>query len=743
MFKLTIEDDEGKTTVVPLARDEITIGRLEGNTIRLTERNVSRRHARLVRQNGALYIEDLSSFNGVRVNGAKIGSATPLREGDEVQIGDYRLALRGERTTAPITDRPTMPSVPAVAPPPAAPMGTVGGSVAIPTRASVAAMAAQPAVAPAAAPAAASGGTLPPLPVGPAPASASGPSSPSATITQPGPAVRKSPPSPQPVASASQSPSPQPFAAVPAVAQSAPSQKPAQPVVQPAPAKPPQAAASRAVAAPEVSDAQPTIPIRALGDTVPDPTATGAAARLVVITTDLQGMEFELDRPSVVIGRTDENDIVLPHRSISRHHAKIVRDGEHHTIVDLQSANGVRVNGEDYERIELNPGDVVELGHVKLRFVGALEDYVFKPGAVGGGPVKLKLGAVGLGLVGLATIALVLYRKAPSSSESAAAAPVAAQAQVAEPPPSPPAPEAPATAPPPAPAATPAAILAEARQAAGAEDWEKSKAALDRMSPTVDDPAIRRDALGLRRRVDTEIEASAQFSQFDEASAAKNYAEAVARYEQIPAESIYKRRAKPRADEARALLVAEHMATAEKLRAAGKCAEVRTEVLEVMRLEPRNVLARDLVRLCKPKQELAVAKPVKEVAPPPPVAARLARPRPSAPLAAAEAPSRPEPPAPRPRGEAAAADVEAADADVLMKQAREAWLRQQCGSAVDLSRKALHAKPCMTDAYQIIAVCSCTLKDADAAGRAYAKLDDKNRSLVRQLCQKNGISVGE
>ena len=106
MFKLTIEDDEGKTTVVPLARDEMTIGRLEGNTIRLTERNVSRRHARLVRQNGALYIEDLASFTGVRVNGAKIATPTPLREGDEVQIGDYRLALRGERTTAALSDRP-------------------------------------------------------------------------------------------------------------------------------------------------------------------------------------------------------------------------------------------------------------------------------------------------------------------------------------------------------------------------------------------------------------------------------------------------------------------------------------------------------------------------------------------------------------------------------------------------------------------------------------------------------------
>src|SRR4029079_13789258 len=123
VFKLTIEDDEGKTTVVPLARDEISIGRLEGNTIRLTARNVSRRHARLVRQNGALYIEDLASFTGVRVNGAKIATATLLREGDEVQIGDYRLALRGERTAVaasdratggiPIGDRATMPAVPA------------------------------------------------------------------------------------------------------------------------------------------------------------------------------------------------------------------------------------------------------------------------------------------------------------------------------------------------------------------------------------------------------------------------------------------------------------------------------------------------------------------------------------------------------------------------------------------------------------------------------------------------------
>ena len=48
--------------------------------------------------------------------------------------------------------------------------------------------------------------------------------------------------------------------------------------------------------------------------------------------------------------------------------------------------------------------------------------------------------------------------------------------------------------------------------------------------------------------------------------------------EQIPADSVYKRRAKPRYDEARTLLVSEHMAVADKARTAGQCAEVRTEV---------------------------------------------------------------------------------------------------------------------------------------------------------------------
>ena len=108
MFKLVIQDDEGKTTVVPLIRDEITIGRKEGNTIRLTERNVSRRHARILRSNNEVQIEDLGSYNGIRVNNARIAERVSLRISDQVQIGDYKLYLKAEGEQQ-VDDARTMP----------------------------------------------------------------------------------------------------------------------------------------------------------------------------------------------------------------------------------------------------------------------------------------------------------------------------------------------------------------------------------------------------------------------------------------------------------------------------------------------------------------------------------------------------------------------------------------------------------------------------------------------------------
>ena len=484
----------------------------------------------------------------------------------------------------------------------------------------------------------------------------------------------------------------------------------------------------------EAVEGQPTIPLRALAEkAVGNQPASGPAAHLVVLTTDLAGMEIPLNKASLVIGRTEENDVLLNHRSISRHHAKIVRDGEHYTIVDLQSANGIRVNGEDYERIELNAGDVIELGHVKIRFVGPLEDFVFDPHAPQPRQLPIKAIALGGGALALIGLAALFLHRSSSSEPAFAEAPQPAPAAVAPPP------VAAASPPPAAPAAPPApetaaTMLAAAKQAMVAEDWETARGDLSRIA-SADDPAIRREATALGRRVESERQAASMFAKFDEAANAKNYAAALGGYQQIPTDSVYKRRALPRYEEARTLLVAEHMTAAEKDRAEGRCAEVRQEAMEVIRLEPHNQLIRDLSRLCRARPE--------------PVAAtsRAARTRP---VAASPAVERSESPARRSepaRSESSRAETAAVaepeDAEALMKQAREAWLRQQCGAAMDLSRRALRAKPGWTDAYQILAVCSCSLKDAEAAERAYSRLDDKNRTLVHAVCQKNGIAVGD
>ncbi|MBV1857029.1 MAG: FHA domain-containing protein [Nannocystaceae bacterium] len=108
-LRLIIEDDEGTTTVVPLGADAITIGRQQGNTIQLTEKNVSRRHARLSPEpdDASWSIEDLGSYNGLKINGAAVEARNELKEGDVVQIGDYHLTLTENADKTAVSPAPT------------------------------------------------------------------------------------------------------------------------------------------------------------------------------------------------------------------------------------------------------------------------------------------------------------------------------------------------------------------------------------------------------------------------------------------------------------------------------------------------------------------------------------------------------------------------------------------------------------------------------------------------------------
>lgn len=220
MLRLRIHDDEGQRSDVPVQVGEITIGRDRANTICLPDRNVSRRHVRLVRDNGHLVVEDAGSSYGTQVNGARLDARAVLQVGDSLRVGDYEIELLDD-TSAAADD--------------------------------------------------------------------------------------------------------------------------------------------------QSEGRQPLIPVE-------------HRARLVITSAPFGGRELLLDRTPMTAGRSEGADHTVDHRSVSAMHVRIewtAADG--YIIEDLESANGVHVNGESYKRVSLRAGDTVELGHVKLRFVGPGEVYEWAP----------------------------------------------------------------------------------------------------------------------------------------------------------------------------------------------------------------------------------------------------------------------------------------------------------------------------------------------------------------------------
>jgi len=84
----------GQTPVIVHAFEgnaPITIGRAADINVRLDGLQISNYHARVSKSNGAVFIEDTGSTNGVYVNGTRIKSKVKIGSGDTVQIGPFLL----------------------------------------------------------------------------------------------------------------------------------------------------------------------------------------------------------------------------------------------------------------------------------------------------------------------------------------------------------------------------------------------------------------------------------------------------------------------------------------------------------------------------------------------------------------------------------------------------------------------------------------------------------------------------
>ena len=81
-----------------------------------------------------------------------------------------------------------------------------------------------------------------------------------------------------------------------------------------------------------------------------------------------EGRTFVIDRPQAVIGRTRRCDFVLDDANVSRRHCELALKGRDWHICDLESTNGVAVNGRQVSSARLAPGDEILLGTARLHF---------------------------------------------------------------------------------------------------------------------------------------------------------------------------------------------------------------------------------------------------------------------------------------------------------------------------------------------------------------------------------------
>ncbi|MGH7837476.1 MAG: FHA domain-containing protein, partial [Candidatus Binataceae bacterium] len=81
--------------------------------------------------------------------------------------------------------------------------------------------------------------------------------------------------------------------------------------------------------------------------------------------------EYSLLKPEVAVGRGENNDIVIPHASVSRNHARLVRRDGAFELIDLNSTNGSYVDSQPVQgATRIANGSEVRFGDIRftLRF---------------------------------------------------------------------------------------------------------------------------------------------------------------------------------------------------------------------------------------------------------------------------------------------------------------------------------------------------------------------------------------
>lgn len=93
------------------------------------------------------------------------------------------------------------------------------------------------------------------------------------------------------------------------------------------------------------------------------------AAKLILSMDGAVLKEYVLNKERMTIGRKSHNDVVIDNLAVSGEHAAIVTILNDSFLEDLDSTNGVMVNGAQVKKHFLQNNDVIEIGKYKLKYL--------------------------------------------------------------------------------------------------------------------------------------------------------------------------------------------------------------------------------------------------------------------------------------------------------------------------------------------------------------------------------------
>jgi hypothetical protein len=87
-----------------------------------------------------------------------------------------------------------------------------------------------------------------------------------------------------------------------------------------------------------------------------------------VVTLNANGRRHEISKRRTVLGRSKDSDVQIEDSNVSRKHAELRQEGTAYWIVDLDSTNGVEINGRRVKRAKLDNGDTITIGSTDIVF---------------------------------------------------------------------------------------------------------------------------------------------------------------------------------------------------------------------------------------------------------------------------------------------------------------------------------------------------------------------------------------